>query len=128
MKAAIPALIEKLNPLIEAAFQAPMSEPIAQNGMTLIGTTPHIVSVSAFTPVDLPVPGYGPENRGLLIGWRAMDQAFFDKMTRDLGLIDPVFLTVASAGYPASLPLTDIDGSNLGWIKWNTTRPGNEYL
>ena len=49
-------------------------------------------------------------------------------MTRDLGLIDPVFLTVASAGYPASLPLTDIDGSTLGWIKWNTTRPGNEYL
>ena len=125
---AIPALIEKLNPLIEAALQASMSEPVAQNGMTLIGATPHIVSVSALTPVGPPLHGYGPENRGLLIGWRPLDQAFLDQMTKNFGLINPIFSTVAISDYPAALPLVDIDGSDLGCIKWDTTRLGKEYL
>ena len=57
----IPALIGKLNPLIQAALQSPMSEPEAHNGMTLMGTTPHIVSVSAFTPVGPQIDGYERE-------------------------------------------------------------------
>lgn len=124
----IAALIEKLHPFIEGALQAPMTEPMAQTGTTMIGSDPNIVSVSALTPVDPPLPGYGPQNRGLLIGWRPINQAFLEQLATAFNLINPVFSPVAVGDHPAAIPLNDFDGSALGYIKWDAARPGHEYL
>jgi PAS domain S-box-containing protein len=121
-------LISAAEPLIAAALSAPPTEPVPISGYLAFDDTLRFVVASALTPVDAPIPGYTPEDRGVLFGWRDIDGSFAESVGQRLDLADARIAGSTPADDSLSIPLRSFDGLPVGHLVWTAPALGQSGL
>ena len=113
------------DPILPAMRAAPLLPYATTAGITLIDGRPALIAGGRIQPDD--VEGLGPDDLPYMIGVTFLD---LDVLGAVLALEDMTFAPPGGPVRPGRsvLPLTGVDGAEVGALKWPTPRPGQDLL
>jgi diguanylate cyclase (GGDEF)-like protein/PAS domain S-box-containing protein len=126
---AFATLTHGLSKLVDAARAAPLTKPEPAFGILTTSDGVVLVGACAITPEENSNLELPPGPRSVLIYAKRVDQPFLDSVAETLRVEDLKLVQTAEAiPGTAILPLTALDGSNLGHLVWRPHQPGWEFL
>ena len=99
---------------------------VAREGMVLVGGSPYFVAVSTIVPEDNAHRDAHPEDPLVATGQRV--SSLIPRLSQDLALLRPRLLLQGVVTSGPHLVLSAPDGTAIGKISWQASRPGGRLL
>lgn len=99
---------------------------VAREGMVLVGGSPYFVAVSTIVPEDNAHRDANPEDPLVATGQRV--SSLIPRLSQDLALLRPRLLLQGVVTSGPHLVLSAPDGTAIGKISWQASRPGGRLL
>ncbi len=121
-------VVRALDPLVTAARRAPFDEPVGHSGIVTVGEAVLLAAAAAITPERPTAASLQPHDRPVLIFVRQLDEAVFKGLAERFALPEFRWVQDPASASPHACPVTDLNGSVIGFIDWTPDRPGDAIM